>query len=33
VKGVEADRTFDIMAVDYHGFAKEKITIKAKEVI
>jgi len=26
-------RIFNIVAPDYHGFSKEKITIKAKEVI
>ena len=26
-------RTFNIIATDYYSFAKEKITIKAKEVI
>lgn len=27
------NRNFNIIAVDYYGFTKEKITIKAKEVL
>jgi len=33
VNKVEKDRTFNIVATDYFSFNKEKITIKAKEVI
>ncbi|GKX65645.1 phage head closure protein [Inconstantimicrobium mannanitabidum] len=27
------DRVFNIIAIDFYGFTKEKITIKAKEVV